>query len=192
MAGKGGGGAWKVAYADFVTAMMAFFLVMWICGQDQKVRRSVSDYFSDPMGSPDASSSKKPSRAGSLADSLMTGSVPDQEKVAMGKGGKTFSQLGMTSPSTKLINDWLHRDKKTFEYWQKQAKELRESARLSKDVRDKTRSEEQAAVAALVLQLQDEILRDMPLKTDDLYRGLLQLSFRDVNWLQLAEHIMGQ
>ena len=38
------GGAWKVAYADFVTAMMAFFLVMWICGQDQQVRKAVSYY----------------------------------------------------------------------------------------------------------------------------------------------------
>jgi chemotaxis protein MotB len=34
MAG-GGGGAWKVAYADFVTAMMAFFLVMWIVAREQ-------------------------------------------------------------------------------------------------------------------------------------------------------------
>ena len=38
MAGKGGG-AWKVAYADFVTAMMAFFLVMWIVGQDKPVKQ---------------------------------------------------------------------------------------------------------------------------------------------------------
>jgi flagellar motor protein MotB len=37
MAG-GGGGAWKVAYADFVTAMMAFFMVMWLVSQDQKVK----------------------------------------------------------------------------------------------------------------------------------------------------------
>ena len=37
MAGHGGG-AWKVAYADFVTAMMAFFLVMWITGQSKAVR----------------------------------------------------------------------------------------------------------------------------------------------------------
>ena len=36
MAGKGGG-AWKVAYADFVTAMMAFFLVMWITAQSKQV-----------------------------------------------------------------------------------------------------------------------------------------------------------
>ncbi len=42
------GGAWKVAYADFVTALMAFFLVMWIVGQSQKVRSGVAGYFRDP------------------------------------------------------------------------------------------------------------------------------------------------
>jgi chemotaxis protein MotB len=42
------GGAWKVAYADFVTAMMAFFLVMWIVGQAQTVKRGVAGYFRDP------------------------------------------------------------------------------------------------------------------------------------------------
>jgi chemotaxis protein MotB len=43
------GGAWKVAYADFVTAMMAFFLVMWIVGQSQEMRASVASYFRDPV-----------------------------------------------------------------------------------------------------------------------------------------------
>ena len=51
---KGGhgshGGAWKVAYADFVTAMMAFFLVMWIVGQSEEVRENVAAYFNDPIG----------------------------------------------------------------------------------------------------------------------------------------------
>jgi chemotaxis protein MotB len=42
------GGAWKVAYADFVTAMMAFFLVLWIVGQSQAVKNSVAGYFRDP------------------------------------------------------------------------------------------------------------------------------------------------
>ncbi len=42
------GGAWKVAYADFVTAMMAFFLVLWIVGQSQAVRAGVAGYFRDP------------------------------------------------------------------------------------------------------------------------------------------------
>ena len=44
---KGGGhghhgGAWKVAYADFVTAMMAFFLVMWLIGLDAKTRAAIA------------------------------------------------------------------------------------------------------------------------------------------------------
>jgi len=42
------GGAWKVAYADFVTAMMAFFLVMWLVGQSKAVKASVAGYFRDP------------------------------------------------------------------------------------------------------------------------------------------------
>lgn len=48
MAGKGG--AWKVAYADFVTAMMAFFLVMWITGQSKPVKEAVAEYFENPLG----------------------------------------------------------------------------------------------------------------------------------------------
>lgn len=44
----GAGGAWKVAYADFVTAMMAFFLVMWITAQNPKVKQSVAQYFNEP------------------------------------------------------------------------------------------------------------------------------------------------
>jgi chemotaxis protein MotB len=51
MAGKGGGGAWKVAYADFVTAMMAFFLVMWIVAQNKPVREAVAQYFKNPLAS---------------------------------------------------------------------------------------------------------------------------------------------
>src|SRR6185295_17190433 len=44
------GGAWKVAYADFVTAMMAFFMVMWILGMDQTLKNSIEGYFSNPIG----------------------------------------------------------------------------------------------------------------------------------------------
>jgi chemotaxis protein MotB len=42
------GGAWKVAYADFVTAMMAFFLVMWLASQDSRIRTAVAGYFQEP------------------------------------------------------------------------------------------------------------------------------------------------
>jgi chemotaxis protein MotB len=44
------GGAWKVAYADFVTAMMAFFLVMWIVGLSDEIKKNVAAYFRDPIG----------------------------------------------------------------------------------------------------------------------------------------------
>ncbi len=50
--GHGGhhGGAWKVAYADFVTAMMALFIVLWLMGSSDKVKKAVAGYFNDPKG----------------------------------------------------------------------------------------------------------------------------------------------
>lgn len=44
------GGSWKVAYADFVTAMMAFFMVMWILGLSDESKIQISGYFNDPFG----------------------------------------------------------------------------------------------------------------------------------------------
>ena len=46
------GGAWKVAYADFVTAMMALFMVLWISAQDKKILIATSHYFQSPFSSP--------------------------------------------------------------------------------------------------------------------------------------------
>src|SRR3954469_21713847 len=46
--GGGHGGAWKVAYADFVTAMMAFFLVMWLMGADEETKAAIEHYFNWP------------------------------------------------------------------------------------------------------------------------------------------------
>lgn len=53
------GGAWKVAYADFVTAMMAFFMVMWLLGSDEETKAAVSKYFNDPLGVEPGSSNAK-------------------------------------------------------------------------------------------------------------------------------------
>ena len=47
---SGGGGAWKVAYADFVTAMMAFFMVMWLTSQKPEVVTAVAQHFRNPGG----------------------------------------------------------------------------------------------------------------------------------------------
>jgi chemotaxis protein MotB len=61
--GHGGhhGGAWKVAYADFVTAMMALFIVLWLTAQSDPVKKAVAGYFNDPRGT------------GSLLGTTMTG-----------------------------------------------------------------------------------------------------------------------
>jgi chemotaxis protein MotB len=50
--GHGGhhGGAWKVAYADFVTAMMALFIVLWLMNTSKPVQEAISGYFKDPAG----------------------------------------------------------------------------------------------------------------------------------------------
>jgi chemotaxis protein MotB len=44
------GGAWKVAYADFVTAMMALFIVLWMLNASKQVQEAVGGYFKDPRG----------------------------------------------------------------------------------------------------------------------------------------------
>ena len=52
VAGGAHGGAWKIAYADFVTAMMAFFLLMWLLGITEEVTRGgIADYFKTPIKS---------------------------------------------------------------------------------------------------------------------------------------------
>jgi chemotaxis protein MotB len=50
--GHGGhhGGAWKVAYADFVTAMMSLFIVLWLMNSSDKIKKAVAGYFNDPRG----------------------------------------------------------------------------------------------------------------------------------------------
>jgi chemotaxis protein MotB len=44
------GGAWKVAYADFVTAMMALFIVLWLMNTSKPVKEAIAGYFKDPSG----------------------------------------------------------------------------------------------------------------------------------------------
>ena len=90
VSGHGGhhGGAWKVAYADFVTAMMAFFLLMWLLGATtEKQRKALADYFAPTLvttktdsaggngffgGDSIVSADKYPNRAGQTGTRAMT------------------------------------------------------------------------------------------------------------------------
>ena len=56
------GGAWKVAYADFVTAMMALFIVLWLLSSSEQVQKAVGGYFTDPTGSRSGSAAAMPER----------------------------------------------------------------------------------------------------------------------------------
>jgi chemotaxis protein MotB len=58
------GGAWKVAYADFVTAMMALFIVLWLMNSSKPVQEAVGGYFRDPNGT----AQKKGTQLGGAGD----------------------------------------------------------------------------------------------------------------------------
>lgn len=69
------GGAWKVAYADFVTAMMAFFLVMWIIGVGTRQQKAaISEYFKNPSATPGNATLAPPGKMGpgGASDSMIT------------------------------------------------------------------------------------------------------------------------
>src|ERR1700733_6216329 len=67
------GGAWKVAYADFVTAMMALFIVLWLLNSSVQVRKASSAYFQDPSGTGEhsGSASSGPGETVSVGESNM-------------------------------------------------------------------------------------------------------------------------
>lgn len=67
------GGAWKVAFADFMTALMSFFLVMWLMGTDEETRKEIAHYFNHP---------NTPYKAGRDPDSAIV--VPLGEKKGLG------------------------------------------------------------------------------------------------------------
>jgi chemotaxis protein MotB len=57
-------GAWKVAYADFATAMMALFIVLWMMNTSQKVKSSISSYFTDPRAYAQKAGARRASNSG--------------------------------------------------------------------------------------------------------------------------------
>ena len=192
MAGKGGGGAWKVAYADFVTAMMAFFLVMWLCAQNQEVKRAVANYFSDPLGTIHGGSEKKASRTGSVTENVSTGPVPNQEKVGMGQGRRSHSAVRFSSPATKLVHDWLIEDKVVKAYWEKQVADQLEKARWATEVKKNGVPVNDVAIRKLAVQLKDEIVSEAPTRMTSVYRDLLLDAFAEVHWLELAEDLVNR
>ena len=149
-------GAWKVAYADFVTAMMAFFLVMWIGAQDSKIRQSVANYFVDPSGV-----AKKPVQNGAVLNSMTYGSLPNQDALSMSQGTRTFSNPGEQSNGTKSLNNWIHADEKRLHYWQSKAQECRKIAETMKS-KNPNKNPEEVAAQELAQLLRAEVTAGIP------------------------------
>ena len=149
VAGHGGhhGGAWKVAYADFVTAMMAFFLLMWLLGAtDEKQRKGLADYFAPTLlntksqgvggmgpggGESLVSSNKLGPKAGQSALQAMIMPTPtDSSGSKSGTGDK-----GSLKNKQALAEE----DRRNFEALRRQvAAEMREkgmTAKLAKNIR---------------------------------------------------------
>jgi chemotaxis protein MotB len=118
--GHGGhhGGAWKVAYADFVTAMMALFIVLWLLNTSKPVKEAVAGYFKDPSGTADKMGSTKVGTAEALAISKddmpklkedlekAISKVPDLDKIK--------SQIEMTITPEGLRIELLETETGTF------------------------------------------------------------------------------
>lgn len=116
--GHGGhhGGAWKVAYADFVTAMMALFIVLWLMNTSKPIQQAVAGYFKDPSGA-----SHKLNMVTSGGKSLLEKDVMAQLKEQLEKAisrvpnfDKLKSHIEMTITPEGLRIELLETDKGTF------------------------------------------------------------------------------
>lgn len=136
MAGKGGG-AWKVAYADFVTAMMAFFMVMWITAQNKAVKESIAQYFQNPLGTyPEARATSIHGIEGASAEAPLEGHQAGPHGTNMpGVGGADHGHEDATEsplPTSLRIFDRLDRtrDVGTIVLFADWSAELDEAAKL--------------------------------------------------------------
>ena len=133
------GGAWKVAYADFVTAMMAFFLLLWLLGAtNEKQRKSIADYFAPTL------ITKKEDSAGS--NGIFGGeSITDKDNYphkAQQTGTQSLTipvdaiggnQVGSGQKGTLKAREAMAEDRKNFEKLHRQLEsEMASNPKLSK------------------------------------------------------------
>jgi chemotaxis protein MotB len=97
MAG-GSGGAWKVAYADFVTAMMAFFMVMWLTTQKEGVKEAVAGYFRDPFATFKSNEKGAAATAAPVVDPMYGHTAQPQKRRLPISGDSTDYQFTVLFP----------------------------------------------------------------------------------------------
>lgn len=90
------GGAWKVAFADFMTAMFALFLVLWLINQSSDVKSAIAGYFQDPLG-----------RSDEFGSSIMPG---DGAQASTVRPLKSADVVDMRRNKMQLVADNVKRD----------------------------------------------------------------------------------
>ena len=177
-----GGGAWKVAYADFVTAMMAFFMVMWLVAQYQKVKDSVAKYFVDPVGFSLSGSSNRPANAAGLFVSEFNGQVPGAKSRTSGRGRGSMQSRENMENETGLVADSILEEPGQTQRWQEEAKKQLESAKNVLAVREGTVSEREAAKVLLARQMRQQVTAEAMSSTEGVYPP------GSVDWIPAADN----
>ena len=186
----GGGGAWKVAYADFVTAMMAFFMVMWLVSQDQKVKDSVAKYFVDPVGFSLSGSNARPADSAGLFESEFQGQVPGAKSRSSGKGRGSMRSRENSESETSLVADSIMEEPSQTQRWQAEAKKQLESAKNVPAVREGTVSEREAAKFLLARKMREQVTAEAISSTSGVYQDLVSTSLNRVDFEELAEEVI--
>ena len=94
------GGAWKVAFADFVTAMMALFMVLWLMNSNENEKDAIAAYFHDPKGFAEKWGSSQPAITISKDD---LGELADKIQAAMKEGNSGFVERGRRSTLLTIL-----------------------------------------------------------------------------------------
>src|SRR5688572_2350709 len=173
MAGKGG--AWKVAYADFVTAMMAFFMVMWLITQDQKVKESIARYFQAPTGLRIFDSATKPASAGGMLEADAQGPIPGSRLRSAGRGLGDAQDTTDPDNESEIVNQYLFDNEAWAEKWQPIAREqVRRAQQLQFDGTPEQREAQAADFAQrqLANQLQQLLREDCESLPDGVCKDL--------------------
>ncbi len=109
------GGAWKVAYADFVTAMMALFIVLWLMNTSKPVQEAISGYFKDPSGTGKLmGTTQAPSKTISKDDMTKVKAELEKAIQQMTNFDKLKSQIELTVTTEGLRIELLESQKGTF------------------------------------------------------------------------------
>ena len=113
------GGAWKVAYADFVTAMMSLFIVLWLMNSSEKIKKAVAGYFNDPKGTSTLMGTTMSGTGETVSASAMTSMEQLKERLEHGIKARTdleklSKQIEITITSEGLRIELLEDKNGTF------------------------------------------------------------------------------